>query len=234
MSSYLEIANSAGMWLVCGIVVAWVFLQAIIFTKKAFEIGPKIGLSKKQLRLAFESAVISAIGPSLAILIGALALIYAMGGPIAWMRLSVIGSVMYELMAANFGAQAMGTELGGPGFNEIVYANGVWTMTLGCLGWLVFTGAATHKLETIRLKLAGGKIELVGAIAVGAMLGAFAKLTADHLVKLGKPATAAIVGMIVMIVLFKLSDKLRSRHLKEFSLAISMLTGMFIAALSPW
>jgi len=223
------------MWLVCAIPVAWVFMQAIIFTKKAFEAGPKIGLSKKQLRLAFETAVISAIGPSLAILIGALALIYAMGGPIAWMRLSVIGSVMYELLAAKFGAQAMGvTELGGPGFNEIVYANGVWAMTLGCLGWLVFTGAATHKLETIRLKIAGGRVELVGAIAVGAMLGAFAKITSDYLVKLGKPATAAIVGMVVMMVLFKLSDKLRSRHLKEFSLAIAMLTGMFVAALSPW
>ncbi|WP_275040015.1 DUF5058 family protein [Natronococcus amylolyticus] len=44
--------------------------------------------------------VISAIGPAVAILAGMLALIATVGGAVAWMCLSVIGSVMFELPAA--------------------------------------------------------------------------------------------------------------------------------------
>lgn len=40
-----------------------------------------------------------------------IALLVSLGGPIAWMRLSFIGSAMYEMMAAGFGTQVVGLSL---------------------------------------------------------------------------------------------------------------------------
>lgn len=55
--------------------------------------------------------MISSIGPSVVILVTMISLLVTMGAPVAWMRLSFIGSVNYEAMAAGFGAQAMGKTL---------------------------------------------------------------------------------------------------------------------------
>ena len=110
---------------------------------------------------AMRSSAISAFGPSLVILAGMISLLIALGGPISWMRLSFIGSVMFELMAAGFGTGAMGIKLGSEAMTDIAYANAVWTMVLGAVGWLLFTGLFTHKLDTIREKMAGGNQKLI-------------------------------------------------------------------------
>ena len=51
-----------------------------------------------QLRVS----AISSIGPSIVILVTMISLIVSMGAPVSWMRLSFIGSVNYEAMAAGF------------------------------------------------------------------------------------------------------------------------------------
>ena len=78
-----------------------------------------------------------------------IALLVSLGGPIAWMRLSFIGSAMYEMMAAGFGTQAVGVTLGKDPMTGIAFANAVWTMTLGALGWIVF---ATEPVKHIALR----------------------------------------------------------------------------------
>ena len=62
-----------------------------------------------------------------------IALLVSLGGPSAWMRLSFIGSAMYEMMAAGFGTQAVGVTLGKDPMTGIAFANAVWTMTLGAV-----------------------------------------------------------------------------------------------------
>ena len=57
------------------------------------------------------SSAITSIGPSIVILSGLLSLLITVGGPMAWMRLSMIGSVMFESMAAGFGTSSVGVQL---------------------------------------------------------------------------------------------------------------------------
>ena len=143
-----------------------------------------------------------------------IALIAAMGEPIAWMRLSFIGSVMYELRAAEFGAQALGVSLS-KGMTVVAYANAVWTMTLGATGWLFVTGVFTDKLELVRVKLAGGKEELLPIISVGAMLGAFGRLVSDNIAKFNENTVALLFGEITMGIVLEFADKRDIQWLRE-------------------
>ena len=93
---YLKIANSIPMWVAAGLAISLALFQAIIFAKKSYTTGREIGLSEKQMKSAMKSSFITSIGPSMVILTGLLSLLVTVGGPMAWMRLSFIGSVMFE------------------------------------------------------------------------------------------------------------------------------------------
>lgn len=228
---YLKIANSTTMWIACSLGVALVLFQALKFMKMAFKNGQEMGIKRETLMSGFRASLISSIGPSIAILIGMVALIINVGAPFAWMRLSFIGSVMYELMAANFGAMAVGTELGAPEFNDLAFASAVWTQTLGALGWLIVCALATHKLEFVRKKIAGKKVKYLPILTIAAMLGAFAYMTSQRLIKGHGSTVAVIVGMVVMIFCLKIADKLKAHWIKEWSLGISMISGMIVGSL---
>ena len=72
-----------------------------------------------------KSNFITSIGLSLVIITGLLSLLVTVGGPMAWMRLSYIGFVMFELMAAGFATEAMGVQMGMDTMTEMAFANAV-------------------------------------------------------------------------------------------------------------
>ena len=108
----LKIANSLPMWIACGLAVLLIIVQAVIFLKNSYDTGKKIGISEEQMKKAIKSSAITSIGPSIVILSGMLSLLITVGAPMAWMRLSLIGSVMFESVAAGIGTNAVGVKLG--------------------------------------------------------------------------------------------------------------------------
>lgn len=54
--SYLEIANSTGMWLVCSVIIFVVIFQAAVFMRKAYKTGKEMGLSDEQMQSAMRSS----------------------------------------------------------------------------------------------------------------------------------------------------------------------------------
>ena len=163
----MKIANSIPMWIACGIPVILVIAQALIFAKKSYSAGKKIGLTEKQMKNAIKSSAITSIGPSIVILVTMISLIVSMGAPVSWMRLSFIGSVNYEAMAAGFGAQAMGATL--ENLTPVAFACGVWTMICGSLGWLIFTLLFTDKMDKVNHLMSKGNSKMVPIISAGAM-----------------------------------------------------------------
>ena len=108
----MKIANSIPMWIACGIPVIFVIMQAVLFARGAFRAGKKMGLKDTQMKRAMKSSAVTSIGPSIVVLSGMLSLLVSVGGPIGWMRLSMIGSVMFESIAAGLGTSAVGVTLG--------------------------------------------------------------------------------------------------------------------------
>ncbi|MDR1773951.1 MAG: DUF5058 family protein [Clostridioides sp.] len=230
--NYLEIANSPLMWIAAAIPVAVVIFQAVVFLRRSIVASTEMGLSKKQVDMAIKSSIISSIGPSIVILVTMVSLIVTMGGPIAWLRLSFIGSVSYETMAAGFGAQAMNTTL--DAMNPLAYSCAVWTMILGSLGWIIFTLLFTDKMEKVNSLLSNGNEKLVPIVSTGAMLGAFANLAGGNffnqnggLIFTTGPAVATIAGCIIMMCLTYVANSKNLNWLKEWSFAIAIFAGMF-------
>lgn len=227
MKEYLEVANDPVLWIMCVPVVVLVAIQAIAFSKRAFTAAGSVNLTKQEAKDAFRIGAVSAIGPALAVFVVMLGMMAVVGAPMTWLRLSVIGAAPTELAASTMGAQAMGVEFGAEDYGVLQFANSVWTMTLNGIGWLLFVGLFTHRLEGIRDWVSGGDSKLTGEIGGAAMLGAMAYLVGGHLIAGSGRLIAALASGIAMIVLVKLSSK--APKLAEYNLGIAMVVGMTAA-----
>ena len=230
---YVEIANSTGMWIACCPIILMVVFQSIIFMKKAYKTGKEIGLSDEQMKSAIRSGTISTIGPAMAVVVAMVSLIVSLGAPFAWMRLSVIGSIPFELIAAQSGAAVAGTTLNSPDYSLNAFSLSVWTCTLGASGWLLLCAALTDKFDILRRKAVGGNEKMLPVLSVSAMIGAFAFFSAPYLGGSGFASTVACVtGGISMVLLNFFADKIKKPRLKEWSLGFAMVIGMYFAMLA--
>lgn len=233
--NYLDIANSWIMWLAVTPVLFVSLYQAYVFAKKARETGHLVDLSKAEADKAFQVGLTSAIGPALGVFVVMLGLMSAIGGPIAWQRLSIIGAAPTELAAATQAATAMGVELGGEGYGLDHYANAAWVMALNGGAWLLFTALFTDKLEIITQKVSGGNAKTLAIISGGAIVGSFGYLFMDELKKGSVPGNsphfvAAIAALVAMIILDNIAKKYPK--LTEYNLGIAMIVGMAAAVIA--
>lgn len=227
----MQIANSMPLWLACGCAVVLVIAQAAIFIKKAFEAGPNVGLTSAQMKKAAASSARTSIGPSVVILSGMLSLLVSVGGPMAWMRLSFIGSVMFESIAAGIGTSTVGVTLGVDEMTGLALTMAVWTMILGSVGWIIFSTFAADKMDKVQNKIAGGDPAKLGVFSSAAILGTFSAMATKNVVAGGKGCIATLLGAAIMFVLTTIANKKNIGWLKEWGLTIAMLGAMIITAL---
>ncbi len=226
----LQIANSMPMWLACGGAVVLVIIQALIFIKKSMDAAPEVGLTKEQVNKAIKSSALTSIGPSIVVLSGMLSLLVSVGGPMAWMRLSFIGSVMFESIAAGIGTSTVGVQLGVDTLTPLALTMAVWTMIVGSVGWIIFATFAADKMDKIQAKLAGSNPAGLTIIATAAIIGVFAAMCSQKLVALDKSALATVLGGALMFVMMQITKKEKFAALREWNLTIAMLVAMIITA----
>lgn len=229
---YLQVANSPALWLSVVPVVIIVAIQALIFIKRAVASAPYADLSGEDARKAFRVGATSAIGPALGVFVVMVGLMAAIGGPLAWQRLSIIGAAPTELAAANMAAQAMGTTLGGEGYGIIHFANAAWVMALNGSAWLLSTALLTDKLEKVTERVAGTSTKKIAILGTGAMLGAMGYMLSSDIRKGLAPGEggyiACAVGAVVSMVILEQFAK-KVPKLTEFNLGLAMLFGMLAA-----
>lgn len=232
VKGYEEIANSGILWLITFSAIALVLFQVIVFLKKSFSAGKKMGLEKKTLHTAFKVGAVSAIGPSMVVVIGMVSLLIVVGGPTALMRLAYIGNVAYELLAAEFAADAYGVTISDPNLPPEVFSVTLWCMAFGCIGWIVVTALFTDKMEKVKTRLSKGSnaSKLIPAISTAAMLGAYGYLTAGYAIGLDANTVALLSGFFVMLVIIFIYKKKKIKWLNEWGLTIAMVSGVCAAA----
>lgn len=202
-----------------------------------------MGLTDKQMKSAIKSSAITSIGPSIVILSGMLSLLISVGGPMAWMRLSLIGSVMFESIAAGIGTSSVGIQLGADTLTLEALTMAVWAMILGSVGWVIFATFSADKMEKVQDKLAGGDPKKLMVIATAAIIGAFSAMSAQHITKIvdlstgalqikySPNAVACVLGAIIMGVLMTISEKKNIKWLKEWNLTIAILGALLITVM---
>ena len=92
--------NHPILFAIAGIVILAVLGQSCFFLFRALRRAKEIGMDEKKLRKIMISSAIFTIAPAVSILVGVLALSKSLGVALPWLRLSIIGSLSYETIAA--------------------------------------------------------------------------------------------------------------------------------------
>ena len=238
MQDYLAAVNAPQLYGLVALVLTVMTVICFVFLIKSYRAGVKLGMDKKVLRRAITSSATFTLLPSISILLGVIALSGSLGVPLSWLRLSVIGSLQYELNVAEIAAQSAG--LSGLRLEELspqAFITIALVMTVGILGGILccifFLKGYLGKLKSKPKKESSGKPGF-GAHATTAMfVGLCATFVGSYVGKAVHedimPLIVAIVAGIVMAVFEYFIQKKGKAALENFSLAASMLIAMAFA-----
>lgn len=108
--TFSEIMNSPIMYILVSIGIGFVLIFSVLTLIRSCRHAKEINLDMKRVKGAIISSALYSIVPSLSIVVGLFSLVTVLGIPWSWFRLSVAGSVTYELMAADMVGTATGYE----------------------------------------------------------------------------------------------------------------------------
>jgi hypothetical protein len=163
-------------------------------------------------------------------------LIAVLGGPMSWLRLSVIGGASTELTAATVGVAVAGGDITAGQISMVELSTAWWTMTINACGWLIVTLLFASRMEMLRNKIGGGDSRWMEIFSSAATLGIFGAFCAEYIITGFQSADyktilAVVVAGAAMWVFLTLAKK--HAWLKEYSLGLAMLTGLIVAIAVP-
>ena len=132
--------NHPILFVLAGLLVAVVLGQSVYFLVKAWKRSKELGMDQTKIKKTVKTAAIFTIAPAVAIVISVMTLSQTLGLPLPWLRLSVVGSMSYETIAASNALEAMGQSLGsGAALTAQQYVNVLLVMTISIMTgiWLV-------------------------------------------------------------------------------------------------
>jgi len=229
--------NSPILFVLAGIVILVVLAQSIFFLVKALRRAKVIGMDSSKLKKTIVTASVFTIAPAVAIVISVITLAKDLGVPLPWLRLSVVGSLSYETIAAANAESAMGLVFGQvTSLTASQYVTIVCVMTISIMVgiWLV---------PVISKRLLGGMITLErrdkkwadtfsNAMFIG-MISAFVGYvfcdvstifegSASGLI----PVCVMAVSAVVMCIAGLLTKVLKWHWISDYALPASLIIGM--------
>lgn len=233
--------NHPILFALAGFLVAVVLAQSVYFLVKALRRSKEIGMDQTKIRKTIKTAAVFTVAPAVSIVISVITLSKSLGIPLPWLRLSVVGSLSYEAIAASNAVSAMGLTLGkidSLTAQQFVNISLVMTISIMLGIWLV---------PLIGKKLLGGMASLekrdakwadifqsamfIGMIAafLGFVFCDFSRLwtPGDYSATSGLvPVCVMAVSALVMVACGLLMRKPRLKWLNDYALPISLILGM--------
>ena len=103
--------NHPLLFVMVGVIIAAVLGQSAYFLIKSYRRAKEKGMDMAKINKTIKTAAIFTIAPAISIVITVVALSKSLGIALPWLRLSVVGSLSYEAIAAANAASGMGTTL---------------------------------------------------------------------------------------------------------------------------
>ncbi len=236
MITHMQLANSTTMAVLCSITILVVLIQPILFVRLALRRARQLGIPKEEIKATAQSSAIFSIIPSLPIVVSYLMLVPLLGRYFPWLRLSVVGSAVYETMIADMAARAFGLESISISHIPLDTFIGIlFIVSIGILGGNIFNLLFLKSFDKGLEKLKKMNMALVPIVTGGMFLGLYGTMAAPYLINVENiPCMVAIFGAGIAALLLSHLSKDRPR-LRDFSFPISMLTGMLLCCLySAW
>ena len=229
--------NHPILYLLAGAIILAVLGQSLFFLAKAWKRGLQLGMDRAKLRRIAVTAAVFTVAPAVAIVISVMTLAKDLGVPLPWLRLSVVGSLSYETIAAANSMNAMGLTFGQTsGLTGTQYVTIVLVMTLSIMVgiWLV---------PVVCKRLQGGMSSLEkrdkkwadvfqNAMFIG-MIAAFVGFVFCDVADVFSGSTAGLipvcvmaVSALVMCVAGVLVKIVKAPWISDYALPISLIAGM--------
>ncbi|MGR5589546.1 DUF5058 family protein [Peptoniphilus grossensis] len=225
----LSILNSKPLYLLVGIALLIIFGMCIFFCKRAINRARELDISDDKIKSVIRASVVFSIVPSVSVIIGLITLAPILGVPWPWFRLSVVGSLPYELMAADLSVKGAGFT----GFEDFL-ANGtptvigaiMFVMSIAIMAGMIFNIFALKRVHTGVVK-AGEKdtpfVDLALSVLVIGMMSVFVPVQS---VKSTIHLLTILVSMAITLICQKLSSKYNITWLKDFTMSFALIGAM--------
>lgn len=227
--------NHPLLFVIVGAIIAIVLAQSAFFLARAIKRAKELGLGE-HIKKTVISAAIFTIAPAVAVLIGVVALSKSLGIPLPWLRLSVIGSITYETVAAGNALEAANMSAGTTVADPSIYITIAWVMTVGIAAGLILVPFVTKKLQSGLAKV-GMKDKKWGEIFNNAMfLGMISAFLGYVFCDVGLvvkgdltgliPVCVMVTSAVVMAICGTVATKCKIRWLIDYALPMSLIAGM--------
>jgi len=237
--------NHPILFLLAGILVAVVLMQSVYFLVKDMRRSREVGKDQSKIRKTIQTAAVFTIAPAVSIVISVIALSKSLGLPLPWLRLSVVGSLSYEAIAAENAVSAMGLSLGKiSSLTAQQFVNITLVMTISILVGIWLVPVIGKKLLSGMSNLGARDAKWAdifqNAMFIG-MISAFLGYVFCDFSRLWAPvegysATSGLipvctmgVSAVVMVILGLLMRKPKLKWLGDYALPISLVLGMAAA-----
>ena len=231
--------NHPILFIIVGAIIALVLAQSVFFLVRAIKRAKQLGITSSTIKKTISSSAVFTIAPAVAVLIGVIALSKSLGVALPWLRLSVIGSITYETVAAGNVLEAANLSASETITNASMFVTVAWVMTVGIAAGLVFVPFVTKKIQGGLNKI-GMKDKKWGEIFNNAMfLGMISAFLGYVFCDVGGVITGNTTGLIPVCVMFAsaivmafcgiLAKKLNVKWITDYALPISLILGMAAA-----
>ncbi len=236
--------NHPVLYVLVALLVAVVLGQSVFFLVKALRRSKQIGMDQTKIKKTIKTAAVFTIAPAVSIVISVITLSKSLGLPLPWLRLSVVGSLSYEAIAASNAVSAMGLTLGKiESLTAQQFVNIVLVMTISImLGiWLVpaigkklLSGMSSLENRDKKWAEIFQNAMFIGMISafLGFVFCDFSRLwiPGDYSPTSGLiPVCVLVVAAVVMVVCGLLMKKPKFAWLGDYALPISLILGMVSA-----
>ena len=233
--------NNPILYMLVGFLVAVVLGQSVFFLVKALKRSRELGMDQTKIRKTMQTAAVFTVAPAVSIVISVITLSKSLGIPLPWLRLSVVGSLSYEAIAASNAVSAMGLTLGQ--IEELTaqqFVNVTLVMTISILLGIWLVPVIGRKLlsgmSSLEKRDAKWADIFQNAMFIG-MIAAFLGFVFCDVSRLWIPgdysATSGLVPVcvmavsaLVMVACGLLMRRPRLKWLNDYALPISLILGM--------
>lgn len=226
--TYSQLSSSPLLYVLTAAGLGFIILMCIYFYRNCKKRALELGVSKEKLSEICKSTVAVTIVPSIAIVVGMAALSAAVGAPWAWFRLSVVGSLVYELISSQMASAALGVDLTAAGnLDGSVFCTVMIVMSIGIICGVIINALIGKQIITGSAKLGnigGGFGDIINSSFMIAIMAVFVtfNVASGGMVALAVLLTSALVTVLMNWLICCTGWT----QLASFSLAITMFLSM--------
>ncbi len=235
---FTDFKSSGTMFALALMVVAFIIVQSFFFLKKAYTRGKELGITTEKLKNTITSSALFSVAPALGIAVTVLALATTLGYVLPWIRLTVIGSISYETVAAEAALKAADvTSID----NELVFSAVAWVMTLGSLLPIILVPLLAKKIQKTVSGAVSKNNKWVDVISAAAFIGIIAAFLSSGITGVGSSkeeivadgsgvlsVTAIVTSIIFMLTFSLINKKYKKNWIDALALPVSMVLAILV------